>query len=104
MAELENVAGMKEGVIDFNHLAEVFTYCGDKLLPMCPADMFFPIFVTEFGMQWAGGCPYEVYQDVENRQIVTYFDLLHAKRQMGRSYENLLAASTGSKFYRHGGS
>lgn len=76
MAEFENVAGMKEGVIDFNHLAEVFEYCGDNLLPMCPADMFFPVFVTKYGMQWAGGCPYECYQDTESRQIVTYFNLL----------------------------
>ena len=43
---------------------------------MCPADMFFPVFVTKYGMQWAGGCPYEMSQDTENRQIVTYFQLL----------------------------
>ena len=76
MAEFENVAGMKEGVINFNHLAEVFELCGENLLPMCPADFFFPIFVTKYKMQWAGGCPYEIYQDIENRQIVTYFELL----------------------------
>jgi len=76
MAEFENVAGYKEGVLDFSHLAEVFEYSGDNLLPMCPADFFFPVFVTKYGMQWAGGCPYEFYQDTENRQIVTYFQLL----------------------------
>jgi len=80
MAELENIAGYKEGVIDFAHLAEVFEYCGDNLLPMCPADMFFPVFVTKYGMQWAGGCPYEIYQDTEGRQMVTYFQLLQEGR------------------------
>ncbi len=76
MAEFDTVAGYKEGVIEFNHFAEVFEYCGDKLLPMCPADMFFPIFVTKYGMQWAGGCPYEFYQDTASCQMVRYFEAL----------------------------
>jgi len=80
MAVFDNVAGYKEGVIDFTHLAEVFEYCGDNLLPMCPADMFFPIFVTKYGMQWAGGCPYEFYQDTDTRQMVTYFETLQQGR------------------------
>jgi len=80
MAKFENVAGYKEGVIDFGHLAEVFEYCGKDLLPMVPADLFFPIFVTKYGMQWAGGCPYEFYQDTENRQMVKYFQTLQDGR------------------------
>ena len=80
MAEFDNVAGYKEGVMDFTHLAEVFEYCGDNLLPMAPADMFFPVFVAKYGMQWAGGCPYEFYQDTENRQMVTYFETLQQGR------------------------
>lgn len=79
MAEFDSVAGYKEGVIEFNHFAEVFEYCGDKLFPMCPADMFFPVFVTKYGMQWAGGCPYEFYQDTENRQMVKYFRALQER-------------------------
>ena len=80
MAELENVAGMKEGVMNFNHLAEVFERCGENLLPMCPADFFFPIFVTKYKMQWAGGCPYEFSQDTESRQMVKYFQTLQEGR------------------------
>jgi len=80
MSEFENVAGYKEGVIDFSHLAEVFEYCGDNLLPMCPAEIFFPVFVHKYGMQWSGGCPFEFYQDTDSQQMVKYFQVLQEGR------------------------
>jgi len=76
MAEFENVAGLKDGTPDLSHLVELFDYCGDKLLPMTPVECFFPIFVNKYGMQWAGAADYEFFQDTENRQLVTYFQLL----------------------------
>jgi 4-hydroxy-tetrahydrodipicolinate synthase len=73
MAELETVAGYKEGIIDFTHFAEVFELCGELLLPMSPVEAFHPVFVAKYGMQWAGGFPWEFYQDAESQQMVKNF-------------------------------
>jgi len=39
---------------------------------------FHSLFVNRYGMQWAGAAPYEFFQDTENRQLVTCFQLLRA--------------------------
>jgi 4-hydroxy-tetrahydrodipicolinate synthase len=76
LAKFENVAGLKVGTPDINHLVEVFDYCGDNIIAQTPVESFFPIFATKYGMQYAGASPYEFFQDTENRQAVTYFQLL----------------------------
>jgi 4-hydroxy-tetrahydrodipicolinate synthase len=76
LAEFENVAGVKVGAPDVNLLVEIFDYCGDNVIAQTPAENFFPLLATKYGMQYAGASPYEFYQDTENRQVVTYFQLL----------------------------
>lgn len=76
MAEFENVAGLKDGTPDISHLVEVFHYCGNKLVAQSPVECFFPMLVTHLGMQCAGAAPYEFFQDAENRQATTCFQLL----------------------------
>jgi 4-hydroxy-tetrahydrodipicolinate synthase len=80
MAEFDNTAGFKDGTPDLSHLVEVFSYCGDRILPGTPIECFFPIFVTKYGMQWGGAAHFEFFQDTENRQLVTYFKLLKEGR------------------------
>lgn len=80
LAEIENVAGMKEGSPDINSLVETFKYTKGNLLPQTPVVGFWSTFVTAFGMQWAGAAPFEFFQDTENRQLVTYFQLLKEGR------------------------
>jgi 4-hydroxy-tetrahydrodipicolinate synthase len=80
MAEFENAAGFKDGCPDLSHLVETFAYCGDNILPSMPIECFFPIFTNKYGMKWAGAAHYEFFQDTENRQLVTYFQLLKEGR------------------------
>lgn len=79
IAQIENVAAMKMGVVhDISHVTHCFELFGDRILLAPPSPQHWSTFVTRFGQQWAGSAPYEFLQDHEHTWVVDYFNLLCA--------------------------
>ncbi|MBU2490236.1 MAG: dihydrodipicolinate synthase family protein [Proteobacteria bacterium] len=76
IADIENVAAMKLGVIDPSHNYECFQRFGKKILPAAVFPDLWNVFVPACGQQWAGSAPYEVFQDPDKRYLVDQFTLL----------------------------
>lgn len=76
IADIENVVAMKLGVADMSHSMECIRRCGDKILMGQPIMSWWPLFVLEMGLRWAGSAPYEYMQTPENPRLVEHFELL----------------------------
>ena len=60
--------------------AEVFEYCGDNLLPMASGGyVLSPSLLQNTECNGQEDAPMKFYQDTENRQMVTYFELTTAR-------------------------
>jgi 4-hydroxy-tetrahydrodipicolinate synthase len=77
MADIENVVGLKIGVLDDpGYIADVFRLVGDKILVQSPIEDNWPITVPQYGQQWAGAGAYDPYQTPDNPRLVRMFTLL----------------------------
>lgn len=76
MAQIPNTVGIKVGILMADYVFEVLRRCGDDILVQCPWDRWVPMLVTEYGTQWMGAGPYEVFQSPEKPYLVRMFDLL----------------------------
>ena len=77
LADLDNVVGMKIGVIQNpSYTAECFRLFGHKILVSNPLEMMHPITVGQYGQQWGGGYSYEIYQTPEDQKYVKCFDMM----------------------------
>ncbi len=80
IADIENVVAMKLGVPDLSMQYECVKRCGHKVMLNSPVVSWWPLFVLELGVKWAGSAPYEYLQTPENPRLVEHFDLLLAGR------------------------
>ena len=76
MADIENVVGMKYGTLSNAGFAECQRLCGDKILIQDPFEGNWPVWIENYGMQWAGAGPYDYFQTAENPRLVNYFNLM----------------------------
>ncbi len=83
MAEIENVVAMKIGVIEYAWMDECFRLFGDKIMIGHPFDEAWPIFIQNYGMQWSGSAPWQVFQTPDDPRQLRLFELI----QQGRMAE-----------------
>lgn len=76
IADIENVVAMKLGVPDLSQEYECIKRSGKKVMLNTPVVSWWPLFVMELGVKWAGSAPYEYMQTIENPRLVRHFDLL----------------------------
>lgn len=76
IAEIENVVAMKLGVSDISHNLECIRLSGRKVMLNTPVVSWWPLFVLELGVQWAGSAPYDYMQTPDNPRLVEHFNLL----------------------------
>lgn len=76
IADIENVVAMKLGVPNLPHQWESIKRCGHKILLNSPVVSWWPLFVMELGVKWAGSAPYEYMQTQEDQRLVKHFDKL----------------------------
>ncbi len=80
MADIENVVAMKIGVIEYAWMDECFRLFGDRVLISHPFDEAWPVFIRNYGMQWSGSAPWQIFQTPEDRREVRLFDLIQTDR------------------------
>jgi len=80
MADIENVAAMKIGVIEYAWMDECFRLFGDKIMISHPFDEAWPIFIRNYGMQWSGSAPWQIFQTPEDPRQVRLFGLIQEGR------------------------
>ncbi len=80
MAEIENVVAMKIGVIDYAWMDECFRLFGDRLLISHPFDEAWPIFIRNYGMQWSGSAPWQIFQTPDDPREIRLFRLIQEDR------------------------
>ena len=77
LADIDNVVGMKIGVIEPpGYTFDCFRLFGDKILVSNPLESMLPLLVSEFGQQWGAGFKYEMYQTPEDQRYVKCFNLM----------------------------
>jgi 4-hydroxy-tetrahydrodipicolinate synthase len=76
MANIENVVAMKIGILDWAWMDECFRLFGDKILISYPFDDAWPVFIRNYGMQWSGAAPWQVFQTPDDPREVRLFNLI----------------------------
>ena len=76
MVEIENAVAIKLAILEPGFMFECFRRCGEKVLVQCPWERWLPLLHSQFGQQWMGAGPYEVFQSPEKPYLVDYFNLL----------------------------
>ncbi|MBN1832557.1 MAG: dihydrodipicolinate synthase family protein [Deltaproteobacteria bacterium] len=75
IADIPNVVGMKlcgGGPIGF--MVESFRLIGDRVLVNDPVQTNWPITIPQYGQQWAGAGPYDIFQTADNPRMVNLFN------------------------------
>ena len=78
IADIENVVAMKLGVPDLTIQYECVKRFGTKVMLNTPVVCWWPLFVNELGVKWAGSAPYEYMQTPDNPRLVRHFNYLLA--------------------------
>lgn len=76
IAGIENVVAMKLGVPRLPQQWECIRRCGEKAMLNTPVVSWWPTFVMDLGVKWAGSAPYEYMQTPENPRLVRHFNKL----------------------------
>ncbi len=76
MADIENTVAMKIGIPEPGFVSECFHRCGEKIVVQCPIERWIPLLVREYGQQWIGSGPFEIFQSPEKPYLVEYFNLM----------------------------
>ncbi|MCX7710977.1 MAG: dihydrodipicolinate synthase family protein [Clostridia bacterium] len=76
IADIPNIVAMKLGVPNLSHNIECIHLCGHKVMLNSPVLSWWPLFIGELGIKWAGSSPFEYLQTPENPRLVNHFNLL----------------------------
>jgi 4-hydroxy-tetrahydrodipicolinate synthase len=75
-AEIDNVVGLKIGLLEPGFIDEAFSRLNDTLVIQFPWERWWPLAVRNFGLQFTGAGAYELFQSPDKPYLVDYFNLL----------------------------